>query len=109
MHGDCRNQDDWNHLCDYWESEKTRKYSDQMKLNRRKQVNISRGGSRSIDNHAFKIVSLRFSTRNLISYCYVVVECYRKFYLFEYATGRFIYVIKRLITLFFRIYLFLII
>ncbi|KAM0041735.1 hypothetical protein Hdeb2414_s0011g00369741 [Helianthus debilis subsp. tardiflorus] len=43
MHGDCRNQDDWNHLCDYWESEKTRKYSDQMELNRRKQVNISRG------------------------------------------------------------------
>ncbi|XP_021997149.2 uncharacterized protein LOC110894261 isoform X2 [Helianthus annuus] len=55
MHGDCRNQDDWNHLCDYWESEKTRKYSDQMELNRRKQVNISRGGSRSIANHAFKI------------------------------------------------------
>ncbi|KAJ0715163.1 putative transposase, Ptta/En/Spm, plant [Helianthus annuus] len=43
MHGDCRNQDDWNHLCDYWEPEKTRKYSDQMELNRRKQVNISRG------------------------------------------------------------------
>ncbi|KAF5766714.1 hypothetical protein HanRHA438_Chr15g0731011 [Helianthus annuus] len=43
MHGDCRNQDDWNHLCDYWESKKTRKYSDQMELNRRKQVNISRG------------------------------------------------------------------
>ncbi|MFS7906068.1 hypothetical protein Hanom_Chr01g00055011 [Helianthus anomalus] len=43
MHGDCRNQDDWNHLCDYWESEKTRKYSDQMELNRRKRVNISRG------------------------------------------------------------------
>ncbi|MFS7914388.1 hypothetical protein Hanom_Chr02g00152771 [Helianthus anomalus] len=19
MHGDCRNQEDWNHLCDYWE------------------------------------------------------------------------------------------
>ncbi|KAI3784068.1 hypothetical protein L1987_43160 [Smallanthus sonchifolius] len=56
VHSNCRSQDDWNHLCDYWELEKTRKYSDNMEANRAKQVMISRGGSRSIANHAYKMV-----------------------------------------------------
>ncbi|KAI3813526.1 hypothetical protein L1987_18252 [Smallanthus sonchifolius] len=56
LHSNCRSQDDWNHLCDYWELEKTRKYNDNMEANRAKQVMISRGGSRSIANHAYKMV-----------------------------------------------------
>ncbi|KAL8244094.1 hypothetical protein R6Q59_010352 [Mikania micrantha] len=51
----CRSEEDWNHLCNYWELEKTRKYSDKMEANRAKQVNISRGGSRSISNHVFQM------------------------------------------------------
>ncbi|MFS8018770.1 putative transposase, Ptta/En/Spm, plant [Helianthus anomalus] len=47
----------WNHLCDYWELEKTKKYSDKMEANRAKQVNISRGGSRSIANHTFQMIN----------------------------------------------------
>ncbi|KAL8209547.1 hypothetical protein R6Q57_006279 [Mikania cordata] len=39
----CRSVEDWNHQCDYWESDKFQKYSDQMEINRGKQVNISRG------------------------------------------------------------------
>ncbi|KAL8244827.1 hypothetical protein R6Q59_011085 [Mikania micrantha] len=57
MKPDCRSEEDWNSLCDYWESEKTRKYSDQMEANRAKQVNISRGGSRSIANHVFQMIN----------------------------------------------------
>ncbi|KAL8249561.1 hypothetical protein R6Q59_006429 [Mikania micrantha] len=53
----CRSVEDWNHLCDYWESDKFRKYSDQMEINRGKQVNISRGGSRSISNHVFQMIN----------------------------------------------------
>ncbi|KAD7477975.1 hypothetical protein E3N88_01111 [Mikania micrantha] len=56
MMPNCRNQEDWNHLCDYWELEKTRKYNDQMEANRGKQVIASRGGSRSISNHRFHLV-----------------------------------------------------
>ncbi|KAD5317825.1 hypothetical protein E3N88_17771 [Mikania micrantha] len=56
MMPNCRNQEDWNHLCDYWELEKTRKYNDQMEANRGKQVITSRGGSRSISNHRFHLV-----------------------------------------------------
>ncbi|XP_076956530.1 uncharacterized protein LOC143631762 [Bidens hawaiensis] len=52
----CR-EESWNHMCDYWELEKTRKYSDQMEANRGKQVNISRGGSRSIANHTFQMTN----------------------------------------------------
>ncbi|KAL8251083.1 hypothetical protein R6Q59_034776 [Mikania micrantha] len=55
MKPDCRSEEDWNHLCNYWELEKTRKYSDKMEANRAKQVNISRGGSRSISNHVFQM------------------------------------------------------
>ncbi|KAI3826597.1 hypothetical protein L1987_00645 [Smallanthus sonchifolius] len=59
LHAQCvRTRDDWNHLCDYWELEKTRKYSDNMEANRAKQVMISRGGSRSIANHAYKMTNL---------------------------------------------------
>ncbi|MFS7929356.1 putative transposase, Ptta/En/Spm, plant [Helianthus anomalus] len=53
---DCPIQE-WNHLCDYWELEKTKKYSDKMEANRAKQVNISRGGSRSIANHTFQMIN----------------------------------------------------
>ncbi|KAD0806404.1 hypothetical protein E3N88_43693 [Mikania micrantha] len=55
MKPNCRSQEDWNHLCDYWELEKTRKYNDQMEANRGKQVITSRGGSRSISNHKFHL------------------------------------------------------
>ncbi|MFS8026839.1 putative transposase, Ptta/En/Spm, plant [Helianthus anomalus] len=53
---DCPIQE-WNHLCDYWELEKTKKYSDKMEANRAKQVNISRGGSRSIANHTYQMIN----------------------------------------------------
>ncbi|KAL8215913.1 hypothetical protein R6Q57_022750, partial [Mikania cordata] len=33
------------------------KYSDQMEKNRGKQINISRGGSRSISNHVFQMIN----------------------------------------------------
>ncbi|MFS7966175.1 putative transposase, Ptta/En/Spm, plant [Helianthus anomalus] len=52
---DCPIQE-WNHLCDYWELEKTKKYSDKMEANRAKQV-ISRRGSRSIANHTFQMIN----------------------------------------------------
>ncbi|KAF5801205.1 hypothetical protein HanXRQr2_Chr06g0245371 [Helianthus annuus] len=48
---DCLIQE-WNHLCDYWELEKTKKYSDKMEANRAKQVNISRGGL-SVDSQSY--------------------------------------------------------
>ncbi|KAL8197945.1 hypothetical protein R6Q57_030051 [Mikania cordata] len=35
----CRSVEDWNHQCDYWESDKFQKYSDQMEINRGKQIN----------------------------------------------------------------------
>ncbi|KAK1426130.1 hypothetical protein QVD17_14799 [Tagetes erecta] len=54
---DCRSKEDWNHLCDYWELESTQRYSDQMKVNRGKQVIASRGGSRSIANHVFHMTN----------------------------------------------------
>ncbi|KAL8238585.1 hypothetical protein R6Q59_015152 [Mikania micrantha] len=57
MKPNCRSQEDWNHLCDYWELEKTRKYNDQMEANRGKQVITSRGGSRSISNHKFHLIN----------------------------------------------------
>ncbi|XP_076886338.1 uncharacterized protein LOC143536171 [Bidens hawaiensis] len=47
----------WKHMCDYWELEKTQKYSKQMEANRAKQVNISRGGSRSLANHSFQLTN----------------------------------------------------
>ncbi|XP_076917453.1 uncharacterized protein LOC143577528 [Bidens hawaiensis] len=52
----CR-QEAWDHMCDYRELEKTQKYSDQMEANRAKQVNISRGGSRSLANHTFQLTN----------------------------------------------------
>ncbi|KAK1431984.1 hypothetical protein QVD17_08826 [Tagetes erecta] len=55
---DCRSKEDWNHLCDYWELESTQRYSDQMKVNRGKQVIASRGGSRSIANHVFHMENI---------------------------------------------------
>ncbi|KAL8260218.1 hypothetical protein R6Q59_028171 [Mikania micrantha] len=61
MKPDCRSEEDWNSLCDYWESDKTRKYSDQMEANRAKQVNISRGGTRSIANHVFQMTQMPLS------------------------------------------------
>ncbi|MFS7922920.1 hypothetical protein Hanom_Chr03g00254681 [Helianthus anomalus] len=57
MKSNCRSPEDWNHLCDYWELESTRRYSDQMECNRGKQVVTSRGGSRSIANHVYHMVS----------------------------------------------------
>ncbi|KAI3815754.1 hypothetical protein L1987_15435 [Smallanthus sonchifolius] len=57
VHSNCRSQDDWNHLCAYWELEKTRKYNDNMEANRAKQVLIRRGGSRSLANHAYKMTN----------------------------------------------------
>ncbi|XP_076928123.1 uncharacterized protein LOC143591967 [Bidens hawaiensis] len=53
---DCR-EEAWKHMCDYWELEKTQKYSKQMEANRAKQVNISRGGSRSLANHTFQLTT----------------------------------------------------
>ncbi|MFS7959593.1 hypothetical protein Hanom_Chr08g00692911 [Helianthus anomalus] len=53
----CRSLEDWNYLCDYCELESTRKYSDLMERNRGKQVIASRGGSRSIANHVFHMIS----------------------------------------------------
>ncbi|KAK9070575.1 hypothetical protein SSX86_010977 [Deinandra increscens subsp. villosa] len=57
MKSDCRNEEDWNHLCDYWELESTRKYNEQMEANRAKQVITCRGGSRSIANHVFHMTN----------------------------------------------------
>ncbi|KAL8239570.1 hypothetical protein R6Q59_016137 [Mikania micrantha] len=57
MKPDRRSEEDWNHLCNYWELEKTRKYSDKMEENRAKQVNTSRGGSRSISNHVYQMIN----------------------------------------------------
>ncbi|KAK1427930.1 hypothetical protein QVD17_16682 [Tagetes erecta] len=57
MKPDCRSEEDWNNLCTYWELEKTQNYSNKMKANRAKQINVSRGGSRSIANHAFKMIN----------------------------------------------------
>ncbi|XP_076909110.1 uncharacterized protein LOC143566246 isoform X2 [Bidens hawaiensis] len=51
-------QEAWDDMCDYWELEKTQKYSDQMEANRAKQVNISRGGSRSLANHTFQLENI---------------------------------------------------
>ncbi|KAK9053684.1 hypothetical protein SSX86_024758 [Deinandra increscens subsp. villosa] len=57
MKSDCKSEEDWNHLCDYWEMEKTQKYSQQMEINRGKLLNPSRGGSRSIANHVFQLTN----------------------------------------------------
>ncbi|KAK9048735.1 hypothetical protein SSX86_032299 [Deinandra increscens subsp. villosa] len=57
MKSDCRNEEDWNHLCDYWELESTQKYNEQMEANRAKQVITCRGGSRSIANHVFHMTN----------------------------------------------------
>ncbi|KAK1423381.1 hypothetical protein QVD17_18683 [Tagetes erecta] len=57
MKPDCRSTEDWDHLCNYWELESTRTYSDQMEVNRAKQVIASRGGSRSIANHVFHMTN----------------------------------------------------
>ncbi|KAL9992172.1 putative transposase, Ptta/En/Spm, plant [Helianthus debilis subsp. tardiflorus] len=62
MKSNCRSLEDWNHLCDYWELESTRKYSDQMELNRGKQAIASRGGSRSIANHVFHMTNRETQT-----------------------------------------------
>ncbi|KAI3691561.1 hypothetical protein L2E82_49926 [Cichorium intybus] len=53
----CRSKDDWDNLCDYWESDKAQKYADQMRNNRAKLVIPSRGGSRSIANHKFAMTN----------------------------------------------------
>ncbi|KAM0039115.1 hypothetical protein Hdeb2414_s0012g00378301 [Helianthus debilis subsp. tardiflorus] len=58
MKSNCRSPEDWNHLCDYWELESTRRYSDQMECNRGKQVVTSRGGSRSIANHVYHMANI---------------------------------------------------
>ncbi|KAL4573791.1 hypothetical protein LXL04_020608 [Taraxacum kok-saghyz] len=47
----CRSPEDWEYMCKYWETDKAKKYADQMKENRKKLVIPSRGGSRSIANH----------------------------------------------------------
>ncbi|KAD2392819.1 hypothetical protein E3N88_39796 [Mikania micrantha] len=76
MKPDCRSKEDWNHLCNYWELEKTRKYSDKMEANRAKQVNISRGGSRSISNHVFQMLveySTCCKTINMIKMIQIIV------------------------------------
>ncbi|KAJ0863463.1 putative transposase, Ptta/En/Spm, plant [Helianthus annuus] len=62
MKSNCQSLEDWNHLCDYWELESTRKYSDQMELNRGKQAIASRGGSRSIANHVFHMTNRETQT-----------------------------------------------
>nr|KAJ0213824.1 hypothetical protein LSAT_V11C400180260 [Lactuca sativa] len=71
MKPDCRSEEDWGYLCDYWESNKAKiiikfykpynfileflfyQYAEQMKHNRGKLVIPNRGGSRSIANHKF--------------------------------------------------------
>ncbi|KAF5806075.1 putative transposase, Ptta/En/Spm, plant [Helianthus annuus] len=62
MKSNCRSPEDWNHLCDYWELESTRRYSDQMECNRGKQVVTSRGGSRSIANHVYHMTNRETQT-----------------------------------------------
>ncbi|KAL8224295.1 hypothetical protein R6Q57_019770 [Mikania cordata] len=56
MKPDCCSEEDWNHLCNYWELEKNPGY-DKMEENRAKQVNTSRGGSRSISNHVYQMIN----------------------------------------------------
>ncbi|CAH1423778.1 unnamed protein product [Lactuca virosa] len=57
MKPDCRSEEDWGYLCDYWESDKAKQYAEQMKHNRGKLVIPSRGGSRSIANHKFAMTN----------------------------------------------------
>ncbi|KAJ0546913.1 putative transposase, Ptta/En/Spm, plant [Helianthus annuus] len=63
MKSNCRSPEDWNHLCDYWELESTRRYSDQMECNRGKQVVTSRGGSRLTANHVYHMTNRETQTQ----------------------------------------------
>ncbi|CAH1420912.1 unnamed protein product [Lactuca virosa] len=55
MKPDCRSEEDWGYLCDYWESDKAKfKFCSNM---RRKLVIPSRGGSRSIATHKFAMTN----------------------------------------------------